>query len=112
MAKDALSAAYYNEVVNPLLAFREKRGWGRHHTPRNLAQAISVEAGELQELFLWGRNPTALEIGKELADIWIYVVYLADSLELDPWELVQAKIEENQTREWPEQEWRPYPGSW
>ena len=40
-------------VVNKRLAFREERNWGQFHTPRNLAAALAIEVGELQEAMLW-----------------------------------------------------------
>jgi hypothetical protein len=44
------------ENVGRLLAFREARDWGKFHRPKELAAALAIEAGELQELFLW-RDP-------------------------------------------------------
>jgi NTP pyrophosphatase (non-canonical NTP hydrolase) len=40
-------------VVNKRLAVREERNWGQFHTPRNLAAALAIEVGELQEAMLW-----------------------------------------------------------
>ena len=43
-------------TVKALLEFRRERAWEQFHDPRNLAAAIAIEAGELQELFLWSKD--------------------------------------------------------
>ena len=61
-------------------AFNEDRDWGRYHSPRNLAMALSVEAGELLELYLWcnddGPQPMVVErgarVGGEAADVLLW----------------------------------------
>ena len=41
------------ELTEQILAFRDARNWKQFHSPRNLAAAIAIESGELQELMLW-----------------------------------------------------------
>ena len=41
------------EIMKRILNFRDKRDWQQFHDPKNLAEAISIEAAELQEVFLW-----------------------------------------------------------
>jgi len=64
-----------------LRSFRDKRDWQRFHTPQNLAQALSVEAGELLECFLWGDEwvEESDHIADECADVLIYLLQLADA---------------------------------
>ena len=89
-------------LVDDLIAFRDARGWARHHTPRQLAEALSVEAGELLNEFLWGgqfqqRSPMeahAAQVG-EVADILIYAYYLCVALEVSPEAIVQEKMRQN-----------------
>jgi dCTP diphosphatase len=74
-----------------LRAFAEERDWDRFHSPKNLAMALAGEAGELLEVFQWrteeeshALDPQALARAREeLADILIYLVRLADKLDID-----------------------------
>lgn len=89
-----------------LLAFRAERDWEQFHTPRNLAVALSVEAGELLEHFQWVRpdqEAAVIEskrpaIEHEIADLAIYLTYLAHDLELDLEECVLSKLAVNHAR--------------
>jgi NTP pyrophosphatase (non-canonical NTP hydrolase) len=82
-------------------AFAEARDWARFHSPRNLAMALSVEAGELLELFLWssdaGPQPLNPERGPkvadEAADVLICLVNLCDRAGIDLAEAVASKLE-------------------
>ncbi len=70
--------------------FSKDRDWGQFHTPKNLAMALAVEVGELLELFQWATpgesaaimdDPTsAARVREELADVFGYVLRLADVL--------------------------------
>lgn len=53
------------ELVDEMVRFRDARDWAQFHTPRNLAAALSIEAGELQETMLWKSDG---EITRMLAD--------------------------------------------
>lgn len=72
-------------------AFVEARGWERYHNPRNLAMAVSVEASELLELFLWtsddGPQPAtperAARVAEEAADVMICLLNLCDRSGID-----------------------------
>lgn len=88
--------------------FVARRGWYRFHTPRNIAQALAVEAAELLRLFQWGCGDTEEElvsltpkIMDELADVQLFVVSLASSLDLDLESAVLSKLRKNESR-WPE----------
>jgi len=93
-------------LVADLLAFRKERDWEQFHSARNLAAAISVEAAELLEQFLWVRDeqaaPVATEkkdrIAAEIADVAIYLSYLAHDLGIDIEAAVQAKLRLNAER--------------
>jgi dCTP diphosphatase len=84
-------------------AFNDARDWDRYHSPRNLAMALSVEAAELLELFLWsaddGPQPPVESrqerVPQELADVMILVLNLANRLELDLGAAVAAKLAAN-----------------
>jgi len=89
-----------------LLGFRAERDWEQFHTPRNLAIALSVEAGELLEHFQWARSADEAAIvearrpaiSHEIADLAIYLTYLAHDLGLDLEECVLGKLAVNRAR--------------
>jgi len=92
--------------------FVSKRGWDRFHTPQNLSMAISVEANELMENFLWFGNPSSEEVREdeellkevrdEIADVMIYLLGLANQLNIDPLQAVEEKLKKNDDRFDPE----------
>jgi dCTP diphosphatase len=94
------------ELVNTLLEFRRARGWEQFHTVRNVATALSVEAAELLEHFVWSNDqqaPQILEehraaIAAEVADIAILLTYLAHDLSIDLQAVVSEKIAVNERR--------------
>ncbi len=73
--------------------FRDERNWKQFHDPKDLAAALSIEAGELQELFLWKSkeevqtfirsNEGRRRVSEEIADVFIYLLFLSDSIGLD-----------------------------
>lgn len=89
------------EVRARLRAFNAAREWGRYHSPRNLAMALSVEAGELLELYLWsedGRLPVAERKGRladEAADVLISLLNLCEAEGLDLTAATEAKLRKN-----------------
>jgi NTP pyrophosphatase (non-canonical NTP hydrolase) len=97
----------FDKIKTQITRFLEDRDWIKYHTPKNLAMAIAIEAGELMELFQW-ENPTPQEVitdgvllkkvEDELADILIYVLSLARTLNIDAFQCIQAKIKKNNER--------------
>jgi dCTP diphosphatase len=89
------------EIIGKLLKFRKERDWEQFHSPKNLAISISIEAAELLEHFQWVKESEILtfeekhEVAKELADIFNYVIMLAEDLGIDIVESSKEKIEEN-----------------
>ena len=85
--------------------FVAERQWQRYHDPKNLSMAIAIETAELMEHFQWVRNdelPTLLrderhreKIGEEIADIFCFVLALANALELDLSAAVERKVAKN-----------------
>lgn len=94
------------QLVTGLLAFRAERDWEQFHTAKNLAIAISVEAGELLEQFQWtvGGGAATLEedrrsrIADEIADVAILLTYLAHDLRINVEHAVAAKLAQNAER--------------
>jgi dCTP diphosphatase len=79
------------ELTARVRAFSDARDWQRYHSPRNLAMALSVEAAELLELFLWcsdeGPQPRyperAPQVADEAADVLMCLLNLCDRAEID-----------------------------
>ncbi len=85
------------EITRALVSFRNDRDWEQFHNPKDLALALSIEASELLELFLW-KNAEEANIEKlkeELADIFAYAFLLADKYGLDVKQIVLDKIRKN-----------------
>lgn len=80
-------------LIETLRAFMAERDWGQFHSPENLAKSVSIEAGELLECFQWNGDGDRDEVADELADVLTYALLLADALELDPEQIVRAKLE-------------------
>ena len=90
----------FKELLTLLEKFRDDRDWGQFHDSKNLALALSIEAAELNELFLWKKESESEEIDRqrlreELADVFAYAIMLAGRHGLDVSEIVKEKIEKN-----------------
>ena len=78
-------------VKQKLRTFAEARDWDQFHSPKNLASAISVEAAELLEIFQWLTEEgsrtlnaeTKDKVEQEVADVFLYLLRLADKLDID-----------------------------
>ena len=90
----------FNELTEILIKFRNDRDWEQFHNPKDLAIALSVEAGELLELFLWKDADQAdiTKIREELADVLAYSLLLADKYKLDISEIVKEKVKKNEVK--------------
>ena len=87
------------KVMKKVLEFRDERGWG-HHNEKDLAISISLEANELLENFQWRDSEEAARearqnIKEEMADVFIYLLQLADKLDIDLEEEALRKLEKN-----------------
>lgn len=89
-----------------LAKFAEDRDWVQYHSPKNLAMALTVEAGELLEIFQWLTPNESLEledadrhaVGQELADVLQYLIRLADVLDIDLNAALWEKLKLNESR--------------
>ncbi len=84
-------------LTEKLVAFRDERDWGQFHNPKDLAAALSIEASELLECWLW-KKPEDAEMAKvreELADVFAYAFLLAERCGLVVTEIVLEKISKN-----------------
>ena len=79
------------DLAATLQHFADERDWEQFHSPKNLAMALSVEVAELVEHFQWLTQQQSMQlsdeqkqaVGEELADVLIYLVRLADRLNID-----------------------------
>jgi NTP pyrophosphatase (non-canonical NTP hydrolase) len=86
------------DLSDTLRKFAEDRYWQGYHTPENLAKSISIEAGELLECFQWNHSYTHRAVYEEMADVFIYLVQLADTLKIDLIGAAYAKMADNDKR--------------
>ncbi|MBM4009345.1 MAG: nucleotide pyrophosphohydrolase [Planctomycetes bacterium] len=95
----------FQKVRDAMLAFRDAREWKPFHDPKNLAEGLAIEAGELLEVFLWKTteecrcmpsDPVAItKIREELADCFLFCVLMADACKIDLIDAAHEKIEVN-----------------
>ncbi len=90
----------YNKVIKELIQFRNERDWQQFHDSKNLALAISIEASELNELFLWKKdneveNVNQDKLKEELADVLSFAFLLAEKHNLDIFDIISEKIKIN-----------------
>lgn len=86
------------KIIERLRKFRDTRNWQKDHKPEALARAVSIEAGELNELFLWGREPSKGEVSDEVADVMIYCLNLYEVMGIDPTTAINDKIDKNEVK--------------
>jgi NTP pyrophosphatase (non-canonical NTP hydrolase) len=87
-------------LISELQKFRDARNWEQFHTSKDLALAVSIEAAELNELFLWKTAEESEKVDKnklkeELADVFAFALLLAGKHNLDVKEIVLEKIKKN-----------------
>ncbi len=87
-------------LISELVKFRDARNWDQFHKTKDLALAISIEAAELNELFLWKTTEESElvdrnKLKEELADIFAFSLLLAEKHGFDVKEIVLEKIKKN-----------------
>ncbi|MSR08680.1 MAG: nucleotide pyrophosphohydrolase [Gammaproteobacteria bacterium] len=98
--------AELDDLKHRLRDFALARDWEQFHTPKNLAMALVAEAAEVVEHFQWltAAESQALdpskraEVALEMADVLLYLVMLADQLEVDLADVAHHKINLNEKR--------------
>ena len=85
--------------------FVKERNWSNYHTPKNLIQAIQIEAAELSELFLFRESEEVIrdksmltQISEEIADVFIYIISLINALDLDLTHAFTEKMKKNRLK--------------
>jgi len=95
-------------LASEIKKFADARGWEQFHTPKNLSMAVAGEAGELVAEFQWLTDEQSTrsnmphdklkDVELEIADVAIYLIRLADVLDIDISEVVRKKLAINETR--------------
>ena len=86
-----------DKLTEALIQFRNERDWEQFHNPKDLAIALSLEAGELLENFLW-KQPQDADVSKikeELAEVLAYALLIAKHYDLNVEDIVLDKIAKN-----------------
>lgn len=112
MTDDATSVRQLRQLVQ---AFVDERDWQQFHSPKNLSMALAIEASELMEHFQWLTVPQSRKlredadqlsaVGEEMADVFCYLLAMANELQVDLSALMEAKMEKNR-RKYPAEEYR------
>lgn len=89
-------------IIQKLIKFRDERDWEQFHNSKDLALALSIEASELLELFLWKHNEDfdKERMEDELADVLTYALLLVEKHNLDVNAIIVNKIKKN-TKKYP-----------
>ncbi|MCK5035124.1 MAG: nucleotide pyrophosphohydrolase [Candidatus Sabulitectum sp.] len=91
------------KLLSEIREFNDERDWAKFHSPKNLATSILIEAAELAEIFQWLTEEESqtledramINAEEEIADVFIYLLNLADKLGIDPVEASHRKILKN-----------------
>ena len=88
------------EIKDRIKKFTEERDWTQFHNAKDLALALSIEASELNECFLWksADQGNVDKIKDELADILIYALLFADKYDFDLNEIISLKLDKNEKK--------------
>ncbi len=96
------------QLRDEVRSFVDERDWNKYHHPKELAISIVIEAAELLEIFQWDEKvdiqdikddeKTMGKIKEEIADVMMYVLCLANQLDLDLSEAILAKLKKNRTK--------------
>lgn len=106
MSEDGVGSDALTELRLALRRFADERDWAPYHTPKNLAMALSGEAGELIEHFQWlsaeqsaSLDETTREaVALEMADVLLYLIRLGDVLGVDLADAARRKMRINAER--------------
>ena len=87
------------QVMQRIDKFNKDRDWDKFHSPSNLSKSISIEANELLECFQWNDNEYDVEqVKEELADVMNYCLQLAQVLNVDIIDIINAKMDKTEKK--------------
>lgn len=94
------------KLTEMIIKFRNKRNWRQFHNPKDVSLSMVLEAGEVMEHFQW-KNEKEMqehikkhkkEIGKELADVFYWVLLMSHDLDIDIIKAIEDKMKENEMK--------------
>ena len=83
------------DIKGTIIEFVTERDWDKYHRPKDVAMALSIEAGELMELYLWDRKPDRQELKDELGDLLFFLVDMAVREDIDLVDAFRTKMKKN-----------------
>ena len=91
------------QIINEVIKFRDERDWKQFHNPKDLAISLTLESAELLENFQWSTPEEAVSkklqgIREELADVLIYAILLAETVNLNIEEIILEKLSMNRKK--------------
>ena len=87
-----------SKALSEIREYNKLMDWDQFHTPENLAKSLSIEAAELLECFQWNDEYDIDELKEELADVYSYVLMMADAVGVDLDEITLEKLEKNKAK--------------
>lgn len=87
----------FKQLIKEIDQFSKERDWDQFHNPKDIAIALSIEASELLEIFLWKKPEDAKieKVKEELADVFNYALMMAGKYNLDVPQIIREKIAKN-----------------
>lgn len=85
----------YDELVQKIRKFNSDRDWDQFHSAENLAKSVSIEAAELLECFQWNSDYNLEDVTDEMADVLVYLIDLANKLDVDLLDVADKKMDKN-----------------
>lgn len=95
----------FEPIMKKIKKFRDERDWKKFHNPKDMAEALVIEASELLELFLWKSQKESHEflkdkknhgeVSDELADIMVFLMEFADNFGIDLEKAIEKKLQKN-----------------
>lgn len=91
------------DTIDKIIKFRNDRDWSQFHTIKDLCLGLGIEVAELQEIFLWKSDQDLSKtitnqkdkIADEIADIFIFIAYISNDLDINLNNAINKKIEKN-----------------
>ena len=85
------------ELRKAIVQFTQERDWDQFHNGKDLSLALSIEAAELNEAFLWkdAKDVNVERVKEELADIFNYAILIADKYDFDVKQIILDKLRRN-----------------
>lgn len=97
------SSDKFKELVARIKTFSDEREWAQFHDPKNIAISLQLEASEVLELFQWSKDNEISkgkesEINDELADVFYWLIKLAEHYKINLFEALEKKMDKNEVK--------------